>query len=207
MLTGRLPFEGHADEGPNLPALFERIISEPFIMPTNISPDLENLLSLLLNKNPDLRPSAHAVLGHPWTRTIIPRGFKSPLITLPPPPGLSTSPSGVVAKSSSKASMGGGFSRKESGKGGWIGGSAYSPNNSSKKLPMNTVNIAPTRSQSGRGSISSRSILGPTPNVAKTSLIPYLDELFGEELENELNTFGRLHLVGMTEGEKVKKKK
>lgn len=62
-LTGRYPFDDDFT-----PRLQHKILNSDFELPDHLSADARDLISLLLNKNPLLRPTADDVLRHPWLR-------------------------------------------------------------------------------------------------------------------------------------------
>ena len=61
MATGTLPWINT-----NQQKLFEEIIKVEINIPKLVSPPIQNLISLMIQKDPKLRPSAKELLNHPW---------------------------------------------------------------------------------------------------------------------------------------------
>ncbi|KAF7723283.1 hypothetical protein EC973_002129 [Apophysomyces ossiformis] len=61
MLTGSLPFKGE-----NMPQLFRLISQARYIAPEGLSPQANDLIQQLLNKETNLRMTAQQCLEHPW---------------------------------------------------------------------------------------------------------------------------------------------
>ncbi|XP_076834890.1 serine/threonine-protein kinase PLK4 isoform X2 [Brachyhypopomus gauderio] len=60
-LTGRPPFDTHT-----VKQTLSKVVMGEYQMPTHVSPEAQDLIRQLLQKNPALRPSLSAVLDHPF---------------------------------------------------------------------------------------------------------------------------------------------
>jgi serine/threonine protein kinase len=63
ILSGRHPFSPDSFNGN---VLFNIVQHRSIPLPENLSPELRDFLTLALQKNPELRPSAEQLLKHPW---------------------------------------------------------------------------------------------------------------------------------------------
>lgn len=61
MSTGRFPFDTNS-----VTKLLNDIISQPIEIPSDLPPDLQDLLSKILQKDPELRLTLTEIMNHPW---------------------------------------------------------------------------------------------------------------------------------------------
>ena len=61
MLTGNLPFRAQT-----IPLLKVQILEGKYLVPTNLSPSCQDLISGILTRNPQERTDLHAILGCSW---------------------------------------------------------------------------------------------------------------------------------------------
>ncbi|XP_027256773.1 sperm motility kinase 2B-like [Cricetulus griseus] len=63
MVVGNVPFNGHT-----ITELQRKIVAGKYTVPSGLSEELQDLLSLLMTVNPKLRPTIDEVIKHPWLR-------------------------------------------------------------------------------------------------------------------------------------------
>ncbi|XP_052598739.1 sperm motility kinase 2B-like [Peromyscus californicus insignis] len=63
MVVGKVPFDAVT-----LPELGHQIVNANYTVPLGMSPELQDLLSLLMTVDPSLRPTVDEVKRHPWLR-------------------------------------------------------------------------------------------------------------------------------------------
>nr|XP_021499695.1 sperm motility kinase 1-like [Meriones unguiculatus] len=63
MVVGTVPFDAVT-----IPELQKQVVSGKYAVPSALSEDLQDLISLLLTVNPKLRPRVSKVMTHPWLR-------------------------------------------------------------------------------------------------------------------------------------------
>ena len=61
MVTGKIPFDACS-----IKKLVKRILAGKYSIPSRLSAELQDLLSLLMTANPKLRPTVAEVMVHPW---------------------------------------------------------------------------------------------------------------------------------------------
>ncbi|KAI9009805.1 kinase-like domain-containing protein [Gaertneriomyces semiglobifer] len=197
MVTGRYPFE--FDEDGNLLALYEKIMGAGFATPPEVSPDLKNLFDGMLEKDPDKRLSTAQVLTHPWTLTFFEESLRAP-----PPiysyPARSSELNPTDPSISTGASLG-------TPAAATVG---RSPAAATPKSDMRGVNDIPSDKEHAAahssdqpkhsGVSSAKRPQHVTP--CETTLIPYLEQLFADEIEEELEKLGRIddHLDDSRQG-------
>ncbi|KAI8825103.1 kinase-like domain-containing protein [Fimicolochytrium jonesii] len=164
MLTGRYPFE--FDEDGNLLTLYEKIVEGNFEMPAEFQPDLKNLLSGMLDKNPKTRLTTDQILAHPWARTFFHESLRppEPILAYPSAAEKAETPTPTDRKSVAKTGSGQVLNVMVSSK------SSGLSNGKATEVPAPPLHITP----------------------CETTLVPYLEQLFADEIEEELKTVGKL---------------
>ena len=67
MVAGFLPFEEHKNtESENLFKFYSYVVNGKLQFPPKMSNALKDLLKLMLNPNPNHRPSISHIVTHPW---------------------------------------------------------------------------------------------------------------------------------------------
>lgn len=68
LISGHLPWSTNPDESPEAVVVgtATQIVNGDFLFPEGMSLSLQNLLTYMLNLDPDERPSAEEILQHPW---------------------------------------------------------------------------------------------------------------------------------------------
>ena len=76
MLVGSLPFNGPSNEAVIAAIKKVKIIHSNEMIWNSLTAEARDLVELLLNMNPQKRPSAQEALEHPWFRMAIEGGLK-----------------------------------------------------------------------------------------------------------------------------------
>ena len=178
MVTGGYPFETTSDA--NLLDLYEKIIHADFVAPTHLPEDLQELLTQMLVKNPSNRADLVTIGNNSWSKQSFPLSeTNQPLKYAYPPtkPDMGTNgPTSPVSNSISPLSQGLGPPR------------TLSPTNADTKSHRNSIfhffskgTMSPIRPEAHKC---------VTP--VTTTLTSYLEELFAEEIEQELIDAGTI---------------
>lgn len=164
LLTGGYPFDTE-DDG-NLLSLYEKISSGTFTMPKFFDSDLQDLLQNVLQKDPDTRFCINEILKHPWTgkQSLISWKQSTPILSYP----------------------------ENSNKGGNQPAPTPTANHDDiEKQPFTfrphailSYVLKKNKRDLKKGKLSAR--ISP----CETTLIPYLEFLYGTEIEAELFDLG-----------------
>ncbi|KAJ3070937.1 Serine/threonine-protein kinase STK11 [Podochytrium sp. JEL0797] len=198
MITGRYPFE-FPDDG-NLLGLYERIVLGEFEMPTGIESDLESLLQGLLCKDPVARFSMTQIQNHPWYLAFFQENQRPqpPILSYPScdfaqpdmgaslkPTPLSDAAAAAVAAATTAASVDGSISPNT------LTGSSADP------VTSNSNELLKKKKAQKKAKYQSIISLHQKETPCTTTMIPYLAEICGREIEEELITTKRfIDMVG-----------
>ncbi|KAJ3132621.1 hypothetical protein HK100_005175 [Physocladia obscura] len=198
MLTGRYPFEFPEDG--NLLGLYEKIVSGGFEMPEELDPDLENLIqgkekksniahSGLLDRDAISRFSIHDIQKHPWYLAFFQENLKpqAPILSYPSTDFSAPEALGLISLSRTTAAT-----QKESVITASINVSTGS-SNSSREGALSSTAAAAAKKAKYRSIISLH--IKETP--CETTMIPFLTELCGKEITDEIAVMRRfMDMIG-----------
>ncbi|KAI9101742.1 kinase-like domain-containing protein [Phlyctochytrium arcticum] len=166
MLSGRYPFE--FDEDGNLLILYEKIMAATFDMPADFPPEAQDLIYGMLRKDPKERLTTNEILSHPWTRTCFTEAMKRPPPVLAYPITASEAGTPTPTELPSASPLG-------------------------KSVTSTTRSTTTTSNIKSDNGTRKPAITQVTP--CETTLIPFLEELFADEIEDELQKFGKMDEV------------